>query len=538
MKHRTKSILIVGLVVVLIASGTVIGYFKKNNKSGGDNLYTEYKGYAPEGSYTYYLESHTDATDAGSEFTIGASENYTASDNVQRFDEYQGEKNVVLTPEDGYIEWNVQIPETGFYQMKVKYLTYEGNGLKVERTVKIDGELPYNEAEFLTFERTFKDIEANPAVDINGNDIRPSQEEQKIWQEKMLTDASGYYSEPLKFYLTAGKHKIQLYGEREPLMLSEITFCHAKEAPSYSDYAASHKQVKSENVQTEIFQAEDMYLKSEKSNYPINDRTSSYTQPQQANQILLNCMGGTRWQKVGSSVSWKISVEKTGCYKIAPRYKQDYISGIKVYRKLKINGEVPFKEAEQLEFSYANSWQCKALGNGKEDYLFYFEAGKEYILEMEVTLGNMDNILRRTEAALNKLNEIYKEILMVTGASPDKYRDYSFEKIIPDTLEALSVQAKELTAIKEEFLSVNGAGGERVAQLTKMEYLTQRMVADSSEIAGKFSTFQDNLSALGTWITDMSSQPLCFDYIALVPEENEAPKAEGGFFGNLSFQSA
>ena len=171
MKHRTKSILIVGLVVVLIASGTVIGYFKKNNKSGGDNLYTEYKGYAPEGSYTYYLESHTDATDAGSEFTIGASENYTASDNVQRFDEYQGEKNVVLTPEDGYIEWNVQIPETGFYQMKVKYLTYEGNGLKVERTVKIDGELPYNEAEFLTFERTFKDIEANPAVDINGNDI-------------------------------------------------------------------------------------------------------------------------------------------------------------------------------------------------------------------------------------------------------------------------------------------------------------------------------------------------------------------------------
>lgn len=537
MKHRTKSILIVGLVVVLIASGTAIGYFKKNNKSGGDNLYTEYKGYAPEGSYTYYLESHTDATDAGSEFTIGASENYTASDNVQRFDEYQGEKNVVLTPEDGYIEWNVQIPETGFYQMKVKYLTYEGNGLKVERTVKIDGELPYNEAEFLTFERTFKDIEANPAVDINGNDIRPSQEEQKIWQEKMLTDASGYYSEPLKFYLTAGEHKIQLYGEREPLMLSEITFCHAKEAPSYSDYAASHKQVKSENAQTEIFQAEDMYLKSEKSNYPINDRTSSYTQPQQANQILLNCMGGTRWQKVGSSVSWKISVEKTGCYKIAPRYKQDYISGIKAYRKLKINGEVPFKEAEQLEFSYANSWQCKALGNGKEDYLFYFETGKEYILEMEVTLGNMDNILRRTEAALNKLNEIYKEILMVTGATPDKYRDYSFEKIIPDTLEALSVQAKELTAIKEEFLSVNGAGGERVAQLTKMEYLTQRMVADSSEIAGKFSTFQDNLSALGTWITDMSSQPLCFDYIALVPEENEAPKAEGGFFKNLSFQS-
>ncbi len=312
MKHRTKSVLIVGLIIALIASVTVIGCLKKSNGSDGGNLYTEYKGYSPEGSYSYYLENHSDAADANNEFTIKASENYTSSDNVQAFDEYQGESNVVLTKEDGYIEWNVQIPETGFYQMKVKYLTYEGNGLKVERTVRIDGEIPYDEAQFLTFERTFKDIKADPAVDINGNDIRPGQEEQKIWQEKMLTDASGYYSEPLKFYLTAGEHKIQLSGEREPLMLSEITFCHTKEALAYSDYIASHKQVRADNAETKIIQAEDMYLKSEKSNYPINDRTSAYTHPQQANQILLNCMGGTRWQKVGSSVSWRVSVEKTG----------------------------------------------------------------------------------------------------------------------------------------------------------------------------------------------------------------------------------
>ena len=538
MKQK-KKIFFVAIVIVVVSGLTAFALYtakNKNNNNKGDT-YTEYMGFAPENSYTAYLQEHSDAKLTDVEVAIPVLGYTDSMGEVETYSEYEGKENVIVTGEEGYVEWTVEIPQTGFYQVDIEYLAYGGSGLSVERSVYIDGEVPYEEAEFVVFERSFVDVAAEPSVDLDGNDIRPKQEEQYIWQDKMLADASGYYQDPLKFYLTQGTHTVRLQAEREPLMIAKILLCAQDAVPTYEEYKEIHSGAEKEDAaEIKIIQAEDLYQKSEKSNYPINDRTSPYTQPQDAYAILLNTMGGTRWQNVGSSASWIISVEKSGYYKIAPRYKQDYISGVQVYRKLTIDGMLPFKEAANLVFGYDTSWQCDALGNGEEEYLFYFEAGKEYVLEMEVTLGNMTNILRRTKASLEELNQIYRSILMVTGASPDKYREYNFETSIPETLESLKVQAEELAEIKAEFESVNGASGERVAQLTKLEYLVRRMAEDPSEIAGKFSNFKDNVAALGTWISDMNSQPLELDYIALVPENEKIPEAEGNFFENVAFQ--
>lgn len=535
MKQKTRNILIL-ILVATIALGSIIVLFNNRGKGNVKKSYTEYSGFVSENSYADYLSKYADAELTEETVEVPASGYSSYDGEIELFENYADKQNTVLTDESGYIEWTVNVPKAGFYNIKADYLTYGGNDLTVERTVYIDGEIPFDEAKYLTFERLYKDVTSTPAKDLDGNDIRPGQEQLQVWQEKFLSDASGYYKEPLKFYLTQGHHTVRFAGEREPLMLLQITLCADESVPTYEEYIKMYDSKDNVSGEAKIIQAEEMYQKSEKSNYPINDRTSSFTQPQAAYSILLNTVGGTRWQKVGSSISWIIEVDESGYYKIAPRYKQDYISGVKVYRKLTINGRVPFKGADNLVFDYDTKWQCEPLGNEKEDYLFYFEKGKEYVVEMEVTLGDMDNILRRTQATLNELNDIYKEILMITGASPDKYRDYSFDKLIPDTLENLTVQANELKEIKEEFESVNEASGERVAQLTKMEYLIRRMAEDSSEIAGKFSTFQDNLSALGTWITSMSNQPLSFDYIAVIPESGETPRAEGNFLQNLGFQ--
>lgn len=530
---------VAAIAVIAVVIGLIVQNRNRSYEESTDagNGYTEYTGYAPENSYMAYLEEHSNAEPADADVEIPVTEYTDSEGDVQIFPEYEGEKDVLLTGEEGYVEWTVDIPKTGLYQMDVNYLTYGGNGLRVERSVYVDGELPYSEAQFLTFERNFIDVTADPAVDLDGNDIRPSQEERYIWQNKMVADASGYFKDPLEFYLTEGTHKIRILSEREPLMLSSLTLCREEAVPTYEEYKAANAGKTSDNASDAlIIQAEDMAWKSEKSNYPINDRSSSYTQPQNAYAVLLNSMGGTRWQSVGSSAAWTVKVDKSGYYRIAPRFKQDYISGVKVYRKLLIDGKVPFQEASDLVFNYDTGWKCSALGNGTEDYLFYFEAGREYELEMQVTLGDMDNILRRVETSVEELNDIYRSILMVTGASPDKYRDYSFDKTIPQTLEALAVQSKELQEIKEEFARVNGAKGERMAQLTKMEYLVTRMAEDPDEIAGKFSTFKDNVAAMASWVLEMSNQPLALDYIALVPENGKVPTAEGGFFDKIGYQ--
>lgn len=539
MKGKGKHIVAVtGAAAVLLVLGIAVWYFVRPRTVQDGSGYTEYTGYAPENSYMAYLEQYKDAPPASQEIVVAASSYSDAAGEIQLFQEYEGKQNAVLTGEDGYIEWKVEVPEKGLYQMDVSYLTYGGKGLTVERSVYIDGNLPYEEARYVVFERSFVDVASNPSRDLNGNDIRPAQEERYVWQDKMIEDASGYFADPLVFYLTKGSHVIRLASEREPLMLENLTLRWEDEIPSYGEYKAELERQGFTPATGEgaVIQAEDMLCKSEKSNYPANDRSSGATQPQDAYAVLLNSMGGTRWQSVGSSVSWKVRVEESGLYKIAPRFQQDYISGITVSRKLLIDGQVPFREAENLLFTYDAQWQCKALGDGTEDYLFYFEGGREYVLEMEVVLGDMDNILRRVEASVDELNEIYRSILMITGASPDKYRDYSFKKQIPGTLETLAVQAEELASIKEEFIRVNGQNGERMAQLTKMEYIVRRMAEDPDEIAGQFNTFKDNIAALGSWILEMSKQPLALDYIAVLPADAEVPKAEGNFLEKLAYQ--
>ncbi|MDF2540631.1 MAG: transporter substrate-binding protein [Herbinix sp.] len=491
-----------------------------------------------EGSYERYLENHEDVSFADKEILLDAAKFSDTDQNIEVFKNFEGsEKDAILTPEEGYVEWQFDVEQSGMYQINLTYYPYEGKGSTIERIMLLDGEVPYKEANYITFPRIWKDVYTSAKKDISGNDIRPQQQEVKQWMTADFKDSSGFYSEPLSFYLEKGTHTLRLISEREPLMIASILFFHKQSPISYSELKSEYTKQGYQAANGEIVykQAEEMEQKSEKSNYPINDRSSSFTQPQDVNQVLLNTMGGSKWQTAGSSVTWKITVLETGLYKLAPRYRQNVYSGVYVTRKLLINGEIPFAEASNLQFNYSADWKCNAIGNGTEDYLFFFEAGKEYEITMEAVLGDMGDVLRRVQNVVVDLNAIYRKILMITGATPDKYRDYEFDKLIPETIAQMEVEAAELEDLVDKMIELTGSKGERVSQLEKMAFLVRRMVEEPDEIAGKFKYFKDSIAALGTWILETSKQPLEIDYIAFVPSEQKAPKANDSFFGNIAF---
>ncbi len=496
------------------------------------------KAYAEEGSYEAYLQKHEGSSFTDTGFVIDAI-NYSAADkDPEVLQNYDGSmKSSVLTTEEGYIEWEFDVPASGMYNINIRYYPYEGKGSAIERILYIDGEVPYKEAQYINLPRYWEDVYGDERRDLNGNDIRPGQSEIKRWLEADVKDTSGFYPEPLAFYLEAGRHTLRLVSEREPLLIESLRFYHKVPAASYSEVKKEYDKLGYRQAAGDIVyvQAEDIHEKTERSNYPLNDRSSSYTQPQEIDRIVLNTVGGTRWQTAGSRMSWKVSVKESGLYRLAARFRQNVYSGVYVSRKLTINGEVPFAEAANLKFLYDSDWGTKALGGAEEDYLFYFEAGKEYEIGLEAVLGDMGDVLRRVQNVVINLNEIYRKVLMITGATPDKYRDYGFEKLIPGTLEDMRAEAEELDALVDRMTELTGSKGERASQLEKMAFLLHRMVEDTGEIAGKFKYFKDSIAALGTWILDTSRQPLELDYIALLPEGRKVPKANGGFFENLAF---
>lgn len=490
-------------------------------------------------AYSDYLAGYSDASHPDSEVLI-SSENYSGgSSDTELLNDYAGAKGqAVLTSEEGYAEWTFTVPETGLYNISLKYYPYEGKGGDINRSLMIDGKAPFEEAQYLTFHRVWKEVYGEKRTDSDGNDIRPAEEEVREWTESLLEDSTGYAGEPLEFYLTEGRHVIRFTSDREPMLIESLKLCNTSDVKTYSEIKAEYqsKGYKPAVGDIKYLQAEDMFEKSSRSIFPQNDRSSAATQPQDIFLVKLNSMGGSNWQNAGAWVSWKLKVEESGLYKIAPRFRQNFSSGKYVSRKLTIDGSVPFKEAESLKFDYNGDWQVKAIGDEENgDYLFYFEAGKEYTIALEVVLGSMGEMLTRVDRVVDGLNECYREILMITGTTPDSYREYNFEEIIPETLERMKSQAQELKSISEMMVEATGARGESVTTLDQLVFLLEKMTDDPDTIGGLFTQFKDNISSLGSWILSTSQQPLSLDYFAIIPADGEIPEADGGFFDNLAF---
>jgi len=502
------------------------------------------KGAAPDtqvsqSTYNEYIKKYTESKYPAFDIIVDADNLADNSTGVAFLEKYEGsDKKSVLTKEESKATWSFEVEESGLYNLVMRYFPYEGKGGDINRILYLDGKIPFEEARYITINRIWKEEYTADKTDVYGNDVLPNEVEVKRWNDYTAVDSTGYVSEPLYFYLEKGTHTITLESEREPVLIESLTFTQSKATKSYAEVLEEYKQKGYTAAEggTIFFQAEEMFEKSSRSIYPLNDRDSESTQPQDIFKTKLNYMGGTNWKNAGAWVSWKIKPEKSGLYKIAPRYRQNFYSGTYVSRKLFINGEVPFTEASEIEFGYDSDWAVMPLGDEKNgDYLFYFDSSKEYEIKLEVVLGEMGEILTSVNEILDSLNKCYREILMITGTTPDSNRDYNFEEVIPETIAELEKQKELLENVSKEMVNATGQRGERVTTLDQLVFLIEKMVAKPSEISKLFTRFKDNISSLGSWILSTSQQPLALDYFALVPEKAEVPSANGNFFKRVFF---
>ena len=373
--------------------------------------------------------------------------------------------------------------------------------------------------------------------DINTNEIKTDKEQAPEWSTYFCTDSTGYYNDPFQFFFKEGVNTIQLEAQREAMVIGSIELIPYEKTISYQEYVnywTSQGATKADGSYK--VQAEYPSATSENTLYATNDRTSFITEPQDASKLYLNVIGGNggeKWQTVGQWVRYTINVEKSGFYQVSLRYKQSVNEGTFSSRTIKIatssmiakgeNAAVPFYEAQYAQFNYSDDWQSGALNDGTTTFMFYFEAGENY-LELHASLGNMADILRRVEETMETVNAIYLKILMITGSEPDANRDYGFYRIMPDDIDELLVQSDKLNAIAEEISDMTGTTGSNIATLEKIALLLGRMGEKESNIAKNLDNLKENLGTLGTWLQTANYQPLELDYVVVEPTNVDVKK--------------
>lgn len=488
-----------------------------------------------EGSpYQDYLNSR-EAPMASGSVRIGAAQLSAREGDVRLEQGYEGyDDDAVLTGEDAQITYAFSVPESGYYHLSIDYFALEGKGTDVARTLYIDGRLPFENVRELKFTRIWEDLRQQDglfAMDSSGNDIRPSQSEVFAWQTAVLMDPKGFEQEALRFYLEEGAHTLSLKSVREPMAVGKITFAALTPAPGYDRQSLPKADNEGQLIKV---QGEDTYRKSSYTIYPIYDRSSAATEPNDPYHIRLNTIGGSRWQLPGQWVSWKVEIPKDGLYKIAMKARQNLVNGAFSTRRLTIDGVSPYAQTENIRFSYGSSFTLQSLQADGEDMLFYLTEGV-HELKLQVTLGDMGPLLQQVNQVMETLNDANRQIRMVTGSRADAYRDYQFQKQIPWVIEDLGRQSGKLRELFGAYREITGQNGEQAQILNKLYLQTKRMFEEPESIKTQMSSFSENLAALGTWMLTAQQQPLEIDYLVVASEKQQLPKANSGFFANVAF---
>lgn len=556
------------LIIVLVIIAFVL-FFQLKGSSVSDNS-DKYAGvdfsameseYQREGQYSDYVAGRTESnTPMGDVYDIPVSgfvktettENVTVHNDLGPENE---KDEAVLIPEGESAVYSVNVKEAGYYNLRLEYYPSTGDendrGISIETKVELyndekgEYETPFNGADGVDFGRVYTD-DGEPTQDNQGNEIRPSQIEDPTrgWISSYFEDATGYEVEPYYFYFHAGENKIRLTGVNERLIMRKLEVGNKAKTPTYEEYKAenANKPDEADADYVNKIQGEKADRRSSPSLYATYDRTSGDTEYEDkdgnitqhnTDKQVLNVIGGTQWKVAGDWLEWTTSVEKEGNYVIGIKGRQGYNRGYIANRSLLIDGEIPFQEVSEIQFTYSNTWDmlCLQDENG-EAYKFHLTAG-EHKIRLKITLGELGDYLSQLSESVYRMNQYYRQILVLTGTEPDEFRDYQIEKVYPEIIEAMDNESKILYRLVDQVTAYTGERGGEISVAQTLANQMETFVERPDKIPQTLSNFKENVSSLGTSINNLSATSMDIDYLVIAGDESGIPEVNEGSFDRI-----
>lgn len=505
--------------------------------------------------YTAYVSQFEqsypeDTLTVGAEAVVRYDEGDKAADPVI-YTDYEGmQGDSVYTSENSLVEFEVEVQKEGFYNLSVVYYPIAGKNSDIERSIFIDGALPYKEMASIDFYRIWRfdleedNLNANGSAtyhwekDNQGNDNRPSMIEAPEWITSYVYDSEGYVTSPLAVYLTKGTHTITMLSLREPMLINQIVLSNASSAKGYAEVKAE-QDAKGATVTSGhkiTIEGENATRTSSQMLYPTQDQSSPSVSPSSAKELLNNTIGGNSWRLVGQWIEWDFDIPQSGYYNISLYDCQNFVRGIYVSRRITIDGEVPFKEMEDYGFSYGQSWREDVLSdeNG-EAYQFYLEEG-HHTLRMQAVLGDFSNIISEVQSCVQQLNSIYREVIKITGVSPDTYRDYQLEASLPELHNELVAVREQLAGAIDQMQALTGKNSDRLTVLLTMRDQLDDLIDDAEYFVRVIGSYKINVRACGNWVTQVTEQPLAIDRINITSPDTKVEYKSTSFFSKLGYE--
>lgn len=425
---------------------------------------------------------------------------------------HAGREQVYAVHGDAVLRGEVSLEQAGRYRLQVTYYLDDSNKRKVELSGHVNGQ-PLESG--LTLPRVYAD-----AFRVDG-EIRPSQNAVTGWFSEELRLDDYRRGEYLYVELKAGINTIDLQFKDQALWVERITLLQEPAGIVTTGSAGT------EQLPTVTLEAEHTAYKSDSSIPPTYDIANAVVSPYQYDKTLLNTIGGSSWSTAGQWLEWELPVEKAGYYRISLRVRQNVSRGLYAYRRITLDGQIPYENWEAYGFSYRRSWYVETLQDSQgQDAYIWLEQGV-HTLRMEAVMGDTLESYRVVSDAVERLNTVYRKIIMITGASPDANRSYQLYKRLP-----IQKELREIAAMLRQELGRVEAGetGTELSALEQTAVQLENYADDETRLVQNLSAFNSDITALASKLNVLSSQPLELDLIQLDSGKADLPATKVGFF--------
>lgn len=513
-------------------------YYPKYLAAKDKEDYTNYKGapvetslkdvvLLPEGlNHSDYIQNGYTTTDTGSvkkydgEFFIWNDRNVKATED---------QKPTVKTA-----EFSFDVKQKAYYNIEITYYAPKGSVQTPQRSLNIDGKLPFVEAATVDFNKLWKDQTKNPGVNTVGDQIRPKQEQEFVFRTIRVNDHDGKYNEPLRFALDAGIHKIQLLLQYESLVIQSIKLVEPKEVPTYQEKLSQWKSSGyTEATEPIRVEGEMVTYKSDASMRMDGSSDPAAYPPYENGSVRLNVIGGTNWKSSNQTLTWNFNAPKAGLYKISLRAYAKFTDGIPVYRQVKVNGEVPYKELECYEIPF-DDWNCFSFNDKDGNPLLIYLNEGDNTFDMTVKLGVIADIMNALEEDAGKLSALVQDITKITTTNPDPNFDYKLNEKIPDMNDRFQTLIDSFGTQIDRISSLSAKRPSAVNNFIMMQEQFTRMVKNVEIVTKNYTDLTTAMANLATWIKEFGSLPLQIDYIEFLPPDAEVKVVKSTFWQKLT----
>lgn len=419
------------------------------------------------------------------------------------------------------LTWNIDVPEDGLYEFQWDIANGIDTIVNPEASVMINDEFLVYELRRQVFMHTFFDQGTSFSVDRYGNDMPISLQRQSVWRKETLRDASFEQAYPLAIYLTKGSHRVTLTMNVGSITMGNFTIFARSQLPSYSTYKTRFFAPPIEGFK-HVLEAEHPFSRNSTSVRTGALRNMNLS-PFSTSSRRMNIISGDGWKQSGTSITYEIIVPSAGFYHLNLFAQQDTKSNFTVYRKLLINDEVPFEEANAIPFPFSRSFQNVIVG-GDEPFSLFLNQGRNTIT-LEATVTPYQPILVSLDAILKDINTLSLEIRKLVGNQNNPHKEWNLSDYIPNLKTRLDTMVSELE-ISLTSLENLGSRNSSEALSLQMAINNLRFIAqDVDKIPNRMSRLSQGSGSaaqlLGSVLPLLKEAPLHLDRLVIYSSDQD-----------------